>query len=459
MELFRFENATVERARAGPVLRGLNWVGTTGQTWAIVGPTGCGKTTLLEALAGRHRVVSGTRTIPESTAIVGFREDSRLFSPSNFYYQQRFEFNEPDDCPTAREFLSAGIPGSIDAVVEQFHLTELLELKLLKLSNGQQRRLRIAKGLLKKPALLLLDDPFSGLDTATRAELSGYLRRLGDSGLTVVLTCRDDAVPEWVANVFRLAAPASSRFEIVRVGATPVPLQSSPVEPIIEMSNVSVRHGGRAILDDVTWGVNRGERWAILGPNGSGKTTLLSLLCGDHPQAFANDIRLFGHRRGSGETVWEVKKRIGLVSPEMHQYFPRMLTAREAVASGCCDRFAPETIDADQSRRVDELMARFHLECDSSRRWWQLSTGTQRLLLFLRAVIKRPELLILDEPFQALDASTIRCLLDYLKSELVADQTLLMVVHDPAELPSMMTHTLRLKEGRVAEAKYLSYFP
>ena len=146
MQLFRFDSATVERAHAGPVLHGLNWVGTTGQTWAIIGPTGSGKTTLLETLAGRHRVISGMRILPESTAFVGFREDSRLFSPSNFYYQQRFEFNEPDDCPTAREYLASGIASTIDAVVEQFHLSELLDLKLLKLSNGQQRRLRIEIG-------------------------------------------------------------------------------------------------------------------------------------------------------------------------------------------------------------------------------------------------------------------------------------------------------------------------
>jgi len=459
MELFRFDSATIERAHAGPVLQGLNWVATTGQTWAIVGPTGCGKTTLLETLAGRHRVATGMRTIPESTAFVGFREDSRLFSPSNFYYQQRFEFNEPDDCPIAREYLAAGIASSIDAVVEQFHLSELLDLKLLKLSNGQQRRLRIAKGLLKKPALLLLDDPFSGLDTATRAELNGHLCRLGDSGLTVVLTCRDDAVPEWIANVFRLVAPASSRFETVRTGSTLVPPQSSPAEPVVEMSDVSVRHGGRAILENVNWSVHRGERWAILGPNGSGKTTLLSLLCGDHPQAFANDIRFFGRRRGGGETIWEVKKRIGLVSPEMHQYFPRMLTAREAVASGFCDRFAPETLTADQCRRVDDLLAHFRLLFHASHRWWQLSTGTQRLLLFLRAVVKRPELLILDEPFQAMDASTIRGIHDWLASELAPQQTLLIVVHDPVELPSLMTHTLRLNAGRVEQTGFLPHFP
>ncbi len=449
-ELFRFDAATIERIT--PTLSNLSWVGWTGQTWAVVGPTGSGKTTLLEALAGKHRVTHGTRTIPNADRIryVGFREDSRLFSPANFYYQQRFEFNEPDDCPTAREFLTSGFDGSPDDVIEQFHLAELLDLKLLKLSNGQQRRLRIARGLLKRPTLLLLDDPFSGLDTATHAELNGHLNRLAKGGLTIVLTCRANAVPEWVSHRLDLGVSASKPIPEVPFTQPPAIGPGRSI-PIIELTNVTVRHGGQAILQDVNWRVNRGERWAILGPNGSGKTTLLSLLCGDHPQAFGNDVRLFGHRRGTGETIWEVKKRIGLVSPEMHQYFPRMLTAREAVASGFCDRFAPEKLTAEQAQSVDELLRYFQLATSAQKRWWQLSTGTQRSLLVLRAIVKRPELLILDEPFQGMDALTIRRIQDWLARELSVDQTLLVVVHDVGELPAGITHTLRLQNGRVED--------
>ena len=458
MELFRFYSATIERANTGPILHDFSWVGTTGPSWAIVGPTGCGKTTLLEALAGRHRITRGTRSIPDSISYVGFREDSRLFSPANFYYQQRFEFNEPDDCPTSREFLSSGFAGPTEPVVEQFHLAELLDLKLLKLSNGQQRRLRIAKGLLKRPALLLLDDPFSGLDTATREELNVHLSRLAQGGLTIVLTCRANAVPEWASHSLELGGKPVGRGRVFETRRD-APLTTAGLadstrpmpEPILEMQRVTVRHGGRVILQDVNWRVNRGERWAVLGPNGSGKTTLLSLLCGDHPQAFGNDIRLFGARRGSGETIWDVKKRIGLVSPEMHQYFPRMLTAREAVGSGYCDRFAPEKLTGVQSERVDELLVQFQLQGVATRRWWQLSTGTQRLLLFLRAIVKRPELLILDEPFQGMDEVTIRRVHDWLTSELSGEQTLLLVVHDAVELPSGISDVLRLRDGRVVD--------
>ena len=447
-ELFRFDGATIERM--GPVLSNFSWVGSTGQTWAVVGPTGSGKTTLLEALAGKHRVSHGTRTLPNAACIryVGFREDSRLFSPANFYYQQRFEFNEPDECPTAREFLASGFGGSISGVVEQFHLAELLDLKLLKLSNGQQRRLRIARGVLNRPTMLLLDDPFSGLDTATLAELNGHLSRLAKDGLTIVLTCRAGAVPEWVSHRLDLGDPTNSFIPEVTL-AKPTATGPRCSIPILELKNVTVRHGGQAILQGVDWRVNRGDRWAVLGPNGSGKTTLLSLLCGDHPQAFGNDIRLFGHRRGTGETIWELKKRIGLVSPEMHQYFPRMLTAREAVASGFCDRFAPEKLTVEQALSIDELLRLFELESSGQKRWWQLSTGTQRLLLVLRAIVKRPELLMLDEPFQGMDAPTIRRVQDWLTRELSMEQTLLIVVHDVGELPAGITRTLRLRNGRV----------
>jgi len=126
-----------------------------------------------------------------------------------------------------------------------------------------------------------------------------------------------------------------------------------------------------------------------------------------------------------------------------------MLTAREAVASGFCDRFAPEKLTAEQETEVRRLLLQFHLSGTAERAWWQLSTGTQRLLLFLRAIVKRPELLILDEPFQGMDRATIRQVHAWLASELAPEQTLLLVVHDEAELPAGITGVLRLREGRV----------
>ena len=218
--------------------------------------------------------------------------------------------------------------------------------------------------------------------------------------------------------------------------------------PVLELVNVTVRHGGKAILDGVHWTVRRGERWAVSGPNGAGKTTLLALACGDHPQAFSNNVMLFGKRRGSGETIWDVKRNIGFVSPEFHLYFREPLTAFEAAATAFGDSLlyrapAPEQIDA-----IRALFAAFGCEVLLSRKFARLSVGQQRLVLLVRAVVKEPPLLILDEPFQGLDGPTADRVRDWLDATLRPDQTLVFVTHVPAHLPRTVTRHLRLAGGR-----------
>jgi molybdate transport system ATP-binding protein len=220
-------------------------------------------------------------------------------------------------------------------------------------------------------------------------------------------------------------------------------------DTIVELSDVIVTHANHTILDRVSWRVQRGDRWAIIGPNGSGKTTLLSLLCGDHPQAYSNDVRLFGRRRGSGETIWDVKRNVGLLSPEFHLYFSEPLSAERAAATGFFDALADRPTNPEQNARVRELFAAFGIAHLAHRAFKMLSTGEQRLVLLARALVKRPPLVILDEPFQGMDATaTARCR-DYLDRELGPDQTLLFVTHEPGELPHGISKTLRLDRGRV----------
>jgi molybdate transport system ATP-binding protein len=221
-------------------------------------------------------------------------------------------------------------------------------------------------------------------------------------------------------------------------------------EPIIELRNVNVAYE-RPILRDVSWTVRAGERWAVLGPNGSGKSTLLSLLCGDHPQAYCNDIRLFGRPRGSGESIWEIKRNIGLVSPELHLYFTEPLTANRAAATGFFDVLTARPTTPAQDATVRELFDHFGILALADRPFARLSTGEQRLVLLIRALVKAPPLLILDEPFQGLDGRLIARLRDWLDRRLHPDQTLLFVSHYAEEIPRTVTHRLRLKEGRVIE--------
>jgi len=207
------------------------------------------------------------------------------------------------------------------------------------------------------------------------------------------------------------------------------------------------------VLRDVSWQVRQGERWALLGPNGSGKSTLLALLCGDHPQAYANDLWLFGRKRGSGESIWEIKQNVGLVSPELHLYFSEPLSARETAITGFFDVLARRRAYPAQLATVQELFGYFGIAGLLDRPFARLSTGEQRLVLLIRALVKQPPLLILDEPFQGLDAGLIARARAWLDQRLTAEQTLIVVTHHEEELPRCVNRRLWLESGRIARVE------
>ncbi len=218
--------------------------------------------------------------------------------------------------------------------------------------------------------------------------------------------------------------------------------------PVIEFDRVTVKYGAVTALDDVSWTVRTGDRWAVLGPNGSGKTTLLSLVCGDHPQAYGNAVRVFGRQRGTGESIWDIKKRIGLVSPELHLYFTQAMTARQAAGTGFHDIVTTRPLTSEQIATIERSFAEFHLADVLEVPFGRLSTGQQRLVLLVRALVKSPEVLILDEPFQGLDAPTRDLAKGWLDANLRADQTLVFVTHHRDELPACVDRVLRLDRGR-----------
>ncbi|MBY0455949.1 MAG: ATP-binding cassette domain-containing protein, partial [Gemmataceae bacterium] len=460
--------------------------------WALVGPVGSGKTTLAETLLGRHPLPVGGLRWPlfdrlrargrkidypsQAVTHVTFREESRLFSYAGRYYQQRFEFADTDTPLSLDQFLRAGThapEADLSYLCERFGLADWLMQPFMTLSNGQTRRARISRALLLNPELLILDDPFIGLDAQARADLASLLHGLVNDGKRLILICRADAVPGWVTNVLRLGGgkqthtpelPSGRGGEDRRAGEVDVrepTATNTPSQPgggggsgclphsVLDLREVTVSHAGHVILDRVSWTVRAGERWAVLGPNGSGKTTLLSLLCGDHPQAYSNHVELFGRRRGTGETIWDVKARVGLLSPEFHLYFSESLTAARTAATGFFDTLTDRETTPEQDARVRELFAAFGVGHLWDRAYKTLSTGEQRLVLLARALVKRPPLVILDEPFQGLDPdATARCRA-WLETELGPDQTLLFVTHELSELPRTVTQTLRLEKGRV----------
>jgi molybdate transport system ATP-binding protein len=187
----------------------------------------------------------------------------------------------------------------------------------------------------------------------------------------------------------------------------------------------------------------------LLGPNGAGKTTLLSLLCGDHPQAYANDIRLFGQKRGTGESIWDIKRRIGMVSPELHLYFSEPLTSFQTAATGFFDVLARRLTTPEQDQVIHQLFADFAITALADMPFARLSTGEQRLVLLVRALVKSPPLLILDEPFQGLDSQAICLAQNWLDSRLRPNQTLIFVSHYAEEIPRTVNRRIQLEKGRV----------
>jgi len=481
--LFHLDRASVVRPTGETVFADLSWTVRDGENWAIVGPVGSGKTSLTEVLLGTLRVASGTVEWPlvdrlraagraiawpsQVVARVGFKEESRLFSYGRHYYQQRFNFIEPQDDFTLEQFLRSGPPAAeaeFGRVTARLGIADLLPLSFIKLSSGQTRRARIARALLVHPEILILDEPFAGLDANGRAEVRSLLERLAAEGTRLVLIAAPEQLPDSVTHVIELGDRrvtfCGPRAEFRPRSAEPASVENrssdpapSLVAPVIELKDVNVTHGGRPILRNVSWTVRAGERWAVLGPNGAGKTTLLSLICGDHPQAYSNDVSVFGQRRGGGESIWDVKRRIGLVSPEVHVYFSEPLTAERAAVTGFFDVLVPRPTTPEQDAKVRQLFEYFGIADVAARPFARLSTGQQRIVLLVRSLVKNPPLLILDEPFQALDRETVEKARAFIDERLSEDRTVLFVTHNESELPCTANRRLQLDRGVVVEMR------
>lgn len=446
-----------------------------GEHLAIVGPNGAGKTTLVNYIVGRYPLLnnevrydfgeSNGRMLYENLRYIAFR-DSYGDYDSSYYYQQRWHSQDVEQSPVVREVLGAmcgeskglsgksGLlecPADLPPILEELDIRPLMDKQVVMLSSGELRRLQMAKTLLTMPRVLIVDNPFIGLDPETRGLLCRLLQRLASEcelQLILVLS-REEDVPAFITRVVSMR-PSSSYSSIVlphRLQGFPMPCGSGKQDDLIlSFSNVTLRYGSRTILDNVSWEVHRGERWALGGRNGSGKSALLSLVCADNPQAYACDISLFGRRRGSGESIWDIKRRIGYVSPEMHRSYLRDLPAIEIVASGLHDSVGLYVRPRPEQMKICEYwMNLLCIDGLKERTFLSLSSGEQRLVLLARAFVKNPELLILDEPFHGLDSGRcelVRNLIDAVCA--YYGKTLIMVTHYTEELPSCITHYKQL---------------
>ncbi len=445
---------------ASEVLKDISFEISEDDCLAIVGPMGSGKTTLAKALSGR---LFRKGDVWFQGSFVLFVEQQHHFKNrsniSEFYMQQRYNSSDSEDSYTVREEL-----GELDVAewVSVFGLEPLIDKPLLQLSNGENKRLQIVKALGQRPDWLLLDNPYLGLDVQGRAILSVGLAQLKAKGIRFILFLSGGDVPDFVTNVYHLSGqyPIIPMLKHGAIKYTDNPMLQHGEEnnkpelkpgdvgdsPIVSLRNVTIRYGTKTILDQFSWTINRGERWVLKGANGAGKSTLLSLITADNPQSYSQDISLFGRQRGSGESIWDIKRNIGYVSPEMHLYFKETGTCFAVVASGLFDLLGvTRKVNAEQTERVMHTLSMFGLEHLSERSFHTLSTGEQKMILIARAFVKNPPLLILDEPCQGLDQEQVN-LLKRVIDEFAAStgMTLIFVSHYAEDVPNCVTKEMCL---------------
>jgi len=483
----------------GTAIVNLQWALEEGQHWAVTGRPESAKTLILEILAGRVAITQGVirhhhaddylrlpsdgiyRSHHDLVCFVPFHHHFRNRSNVQaFYYQQRFNSMDADDADTVAEYLQRITPKNpvvvwtAEKAMALLGLALLANKSLITLSNGETRRLMLATALVRNPRILLLEHPLAGLDVTTRARFNDILKHIIQSGIHVILTSSPHEIPEIITHIMvvdghtvvargpretvtlpELAAPSAA----AKLGADFQGLltrllagHNTPVSsPIVSMKDVTVIYGEKTILDNINWLIQPGEAWALRGHNGAGKSTLLSLINGDNPQAYKNNITLFGRRRGTGESIWDIKKHIGYVSPELHQYFPKHQTVLQVVLSGYFDTVGLfRQVTASQQEAALGWLQLFGLDGVARERLAQLSPDRQRLCLLARAVIKNPSLLILDEPCQGLSPQH-RDLFKAVVNEIHAASgtTIIYVSHYDEDIPSCVNRTIQLEQGSV----------
>lgn len=465
--MLKWNNVSV-KIRTTILLQNIDFEIRKGESFGVTGCNGSGKTVMAKAIAGLLPVsgeITGADFFAKKT-FVPFHSSLTLSNGQAVYRQQRWNKIDTELLPVVKnELVKCENPELAAELVKTFGLDNLTDSFVINLSNGEQRKLELIKALAGEPDLLVLDNAYTGLDAASRNLLTQMLEKLIASGHTLVLTGLTAVdFPLSVKNFIVLKNGHStgifSKLEAETIAEMPeitgqiLPhWQNSTFQELIYLNDVSLEYGSRKILNCINWQVNAGERWSLTGPNGSGKTSLLNLIFGDNPKAYGCNIRLFGRQKGSGESIWDIKARIGFVSPEMHQYLPQKQSVIDVVCTGFQDAESsfrkPTGYQVDVARQWLKLTGYADI---AGKLFGELSTSAQRVVLFLRTLVKNPPLLILDEPFQGLDTSHVRLLNNLLN--LIAENStcsMIFVTHIPDELPECITKHLKLKDGQVAE--------
>lgn len=399
------------------------------QHWVITGTNGAGKSALAAVLAGAGDIISGQLNgVPGRVGVVSFEAQAELI-----------EAERKKDDADIMDVISEGTPVHeilfdncedielAKELAEKFDLTKLLDRSFRKLSTGESRKVMLIRALSSKPDLLLLDEPFDGLDRNSLAMLQAHLQTLIETVPMVMVLNRFDEFPEFITHIayvdqghlqLQVDRDDTKAFDELynllhlKTSDLTVPAADpdtripalNPDEPLVRLTDLTIKYDDKKIIDGLNWTIEPNQHWQLSGPNGSGKTGLLSIINGDHPQCYVNDIFVFGFKRGSGESIWQIKQFIGYVSTALQWEYKGTTGLRNVILSGFHDSNGLYTRCTDRQKAIaNEWLELLGMSDRGDEIFGKLSYGDQRLLLIARAMVKHPPLLILDEPCLGLD--------------------------------------------------------
>lgn len=452
------------KAFTSPQLSVADWHIQTGDAWCVVGPNGAGKQYVDQLLLGDLQgdaADSVTHTLPpNSISLVSFEQQQEIFE-REMKLAATDLLPESETATLTADFLP---PESLDApLIDALNLRHRLQSPYTQLSTGESRKLLIAQSILTGSGLLVLDNPFDSLDPSACASLSEALRTVWQEGTTLVLLLsnRND-LPNWCQSLVIVSDGNLRNLGPLHAAAAQEALDQlfAPVEQpdwpeqvmhldqfahdfIVDIRDATVRYGDKLVFKNLTFQLAPLQHALVTGDNGSGKSTLLGLITGDNPQCYSNRVEVLGYSRGGGESIWELKRQMGIVSSELHRLYRVRCDALTVVCSGFFDSIGVyDTVNEVQVRIARQWLHAAGLAGREADPFHRMSYGEQRLVLIARALVKSPLLLVLDEPTQGLDELNRSRVLNLLTTlEARRHTTLIFVSHRLDEhLPLFQSH-------------------
>ena len=482
--IIELQDATI-RVGTTFLLHGTSWSIEKEQQWAVLGPNGAGKSSLVGSLTGKNALAQGKiiRRFPDSgpnpIGYVSLELQQRFIAKEEEQDEARFFSGQIDSFVRAKDLIlpeetfQGNVPPHFDRISQILDLDHIMERGIRFLSTGEMQKVLIARALMKSPRFLIMDEPFEGVDAQSRERMAEIIVELMQEQIQIILvTHRFEAIMPNVTHVLCIkdgsvflkgrrdevltSENMDRLYGVKKARTSDIPkadwgleaLRKEAPDSLVTMKDTTVKYGDLLVLDKLNWTMKWDENWAVFGPNGVGKSTLMSLIIGDNLQAYANEIHLFGKRRGTGESIWDIKKRIGVVSSELQVKYRVRLKAYDVVLSGFHDSIGLYKRSSQRQRTIaHQWMEILGISDKEVERFDQLSYGQRRMVLLARSMVKLPVILVLDEPCQGLDLSNRRMILDLV--DYIGRETpthVLYTTHHKDEIPDCITNVLKLKK-------------